>query len=1462
MNPQGLQFPSGFPQAQQQNFNVGNQPNAASVASGQMGMPAVGESSNMGAQLQNAAQIVQWKFARRFDLICNEIGHRLGQPRAWKSALSTPVARLHLRLVRQPAASVGLGLFASRPNRSSIISHAPSVFFPAETLLAILRVPHSLLSLQLQLAVASTRCPRRRAPLAPSGKQTLPPSSSLPASLGGAHDAALSSGVTTTVSIRGNIAALQRQWAVISGQPDGPTKTNAQQHLAAQLKRLQMMEQSAIQSMGAHIPPGAQLNQQQQPTQMGIQPQQQQQQQQQNALMQGLNPAQLVQMQSQQGMNGLGMDPNFGASQQNDMSQLQQQQQQQQQQQPQQPPFGQPGTQAQQMPTPQTQSQQPGFNPAQVSGPSQSAQPAGGAPGMGAAGGAKRDFVGTVRNFMQQRGTPFPPQLSLSFVGPASSNLPGDTKTIELQALFAAVIHSGGSQRAAQIPGFWAVIASRLGLKVGPPDGTQSAPDAVPSPGEVPDRLSAFYRDRLSAFEQFWMSRMPQRQPSGQSAAAGSPAASGPNAGAADPNMQAARTQQSTNAQSQQMQQQPGQPPQNSQQQPQTPSQQQQPQQQQQQQQQQGGQHGKPAAANQPGAPGQITPANLPANLHQQMLQLQQLVSSGRITSQQARERFVAMQQATRQMMVKQQQQQQQQQASQAGPSSDPSQGQQQQQQPQQQQQGPPAMQNGPQGFTGMPQMPQTQPSPAPAQRSTPGQASPAPNQGLPGTMPGAAPGLFSDPAAMLAQQQQQQQFQQHAQSAGHAGADGVPAWPSQAPTGMPPSPTKPQAVNGAGPKTPIAAVKPDPKQSKKKRKKTESGMPTPLPTGVGADVKPPMPQLADQASGPGAIGQPPVGMPTASPAPPTQAEKQVIPGTSQPVGPPAPPQKHKIEYLPLRRDVQTHGGWDLTLAESQFAPAMVSRGRPRTLRELGLVDVQGLIMSLRSRLDYEVSYALNTLLILSAGVGAAPNFQFGLASCEDLLEELLDLLEETSFQGKPEVVAEHSLDSMLRSRNGSNGESSLRPTKRSRREGDLESLPTYRDWIAAAAEEEAELKIWRRRKAARSRSTAGSVLNGGSEVDSVAGLSSAASSSLDALDATISTNGVESEQERSTEQRAVTALTILTIIKNFSVMPENMYFFNHTPKLLQVLARLCRGDAERARAAHDGEVERDAEADGDDETVFTTMEALRVRKEVLVIVSNLAGEALTLRDQSVETVKTLFELLASFILESGEVEEMDHAAEIAELAATLPPGAPAPPVIRRIPYHADLALDALSKLALPDDNREVLGSMISGCSLEGLVSEMVRMLPMTESDFKVLNTEHRLGYCERLSMCLYNLAFLAPPDVKLRLRAIPGLSGIVLRIVKKLSRATPEFSRNPFSVLCRRLVEALRLISDGNDMFGAPALLGFGFGEGAAAAAAVGGKRQIGLLLGEEEGVVEILGTNELDAVLGDELFALIASG
>lgn len=71
MNPQSLQFPLGLQQGQQQqNFNAGIQPNTLSASAvpaapaGQVAMPAVGDSNNMGAQMQNAAQVLQVSLIR------------------------------------------------------------------------------------------------------------------------------------------------------------------------------------------------------------------------------------------------------------------------------------------------------------------------------------------------------------------------------------------------------------------------------------------------------------------------------------------------------------------------------------------------------------------------------------------------------------------------------------------------------------------------------------------------------------------------------------------------------------------------------------------------------------------------------------------------------------------------------------------------------------------------------------------------------------------------------------------------------------------------------------------------------------------------------------------------------------------------------------------------------------------------------------------------------------------------------------------------------------------------------------------------------------------------------------------------------------------------------------------------------------------------------------------------------
>jgi SWI/SNF chromatin-remodeling complex subunit SWI1 len=97
-----------------------------------------------------------------------------------------------------------------------------------------------------------------------------------------------------------------------------------------------------------------------------------------------------------------------------------------------------------------------------------------------------------------------------------------------------------------------------------------------------------------------------------------------------------------------------------------------------------------------------------------------------------------------------------------------------------------------------------------------------------------------------------------------------------------------------------------------------------------------------------------------------------------------------------LERELETHGGRDLHILEDDW-----SQRKPlRDVNEWGRVDVEAVTMSLRSRISTEVSYALTTLTLISTMKGQAPGTGFPIAQCEDLMEELLDLLEEEAFDG------------------------------------------------------------------------------------------------------------------------------------------------------------------------------------------------------------------------------------------------------------------------------------------------------------------------------------------------------------------------------------------------------------------------------------------------------------------------------
>ncbi|KAK7064389.1 hypothetical protein R3P38DRAFT_2824227 [Favolaschia claudopus] len=130
--------------------------------------------------------------------------------------------------------------------------------------------------------------------------------------------------------------------------------------------------------------------------------------------------------------------------------------------------------------------------------------------------------------------------------------------------------------------------------------------------------------------------------------------------------------------------------------------------------------------------------------------------------------------------------------------------------------------------------------------------------------------------------------------------------------------------------------------------------------------------------------------------------------GASTPAGPtamPTParprqrPSRRKIEYVPLAREIETAGGRDMKMIENEIFAA--PQRRPlRDINDWGLVAVDALMMSIRSQLSTELSYALTTFTLLSSMRGDTPTSGFPIAQCPDLLDEVLDLLEERAFDG------------------------------------------------------------------------------------------------------------------------------------------------------------------------------------------------------------------------------------------------------------------------------------------------------------------------------------------------------------------------------------------------------------------------------------------------------------------------------
>jgi SWI/SNF chromatin-remodeling complex subunit SWI1 len=121
-------------------------------------------------------------------------------------------------------------------------------------------------------------------------------------------------------------------------------------------------------------------------------------------------------------------------------------------------------------------------------------------------------------------------------------------------------------------------------------------------------------------------------------------------------------------------------------------------------------------------------------------------------------------------------------------------------------------------------------------------------------------------------------------------------------------------------------------------------------------------------------------------------------PGETTIERPPTPKRKrYKVEYRPLHLPKTHLAGWDERMVSSTFPKNNI--GQPaRSIHELESVDMEAIIMGIRSRIPRELGYGLTVLSMLSMGVPEENIHGLPLAPVPELYHELLDLLSDATF--------------------------------------------------------------------------------------------------------------------------------------------------------------------------------------------------------------------------------------------------------------------------------------------------------------------------------------------------------------------------------------------------------------------------------------------------------------------------------
>jgi SWI/SNF chromatin-remodeling complex subunit SWI1 len=123
-------------------------------------------------------------------------------------------------------------------------------------------------------------------------------------------------------------------------------------------------------------------------------------------------------------------------------------------------------------------------------------------------------------------------------------------------------------------------------------------------------------------------------------------------------------------------------------------------------------------------------------------------------------------------------------------------------------------------------------------------------------------------------------------------------------------------------------------------------------------------------------------------------------------------------------------------------------------------------------------------------------------------------------------------------------------------------------------------------------------------------------------------------------------------------------------------------------------------------------------------------------------------------------------------------------------PALADVALEVFTRFSQADSNRQVIAKIVPLSSLWLLLTRLVHRLPIADADFVLMQREYWLSFVEKTVMAIYSLVFLAPPDLKQKIKTDRTLAfkNVMLRMVHKAVMMPSHDGRSMMIVSAKEL--------------------------------------------------------------------------